>query len=413
MRVLFVPFGSEGDVNPLIWLAEGLVERGHAVHFLITPHYRHLVERRGFAWTPIGTEEEFARFARDPRLWAPRVGPYTVIEGMKNTLSGYPEPFAATGGDFDLMVVSTLGLAASSLAEARGIPRLTLHMQPACVRSAYDCPLFIEEMAWLLKAPAWVKRAFFWMVDRVLWNLARKPLNDFRHKLGLAPIRRFYDDALQGTEGVAALFPEWFAAPQPDWPPRLRQFGFPINPASHPLPVDVEKFLAAGEPPIVWTHGSANFDIEHFQAAALRISAELGARCLLVSLDPPKQPLPPGAYHAAHVRFEDLFPRCRTIVHHGGIGTTAKAIAAGVPQLIVPRSHDQPDNAYRVSRLGLGITLPYSALDGDRINSALAALWADGTVIPRCRDFSEKIRKAKDLQALCTWCEELAGKSMT
>jgi rhamnosyltransferase subunit B len=71
-------------------------------------------------------------------------------------------------------------------------------------------------------------------------------------------------------------------------------------------------------------------------------------RCLLVSLDPPEAPLPAGTFHVAHARFEDLFPRCRAVVHHAGIGTTAKCIAAGVPQLIIPRSHDQPDNASRI-----------------------------------------------------------------
>jgi len=405
MRALFVPFGSEGDVNPLIWLAEGLAARGHDVHFLITPHYGRLIEKRGFAWTPVGTEEDFERFARDPRLWAPRFGPYAVIKGMKDTLEAYPEPFAAAG-DFDLVVTSTIGLAASSLAEARGIPRLTLHMQPACVRSAYDCPLFVEEMAWLMKSPVWVKRAFFWMVDQVLWNLARPSLNAFRHKLGLPPIQNFYDDALQGSEGVGALFPDWFAAPQPDWPKHIRQFGFPINPTRAPLPPEVEEFLAAGPPPVVWTHGSANFDIQHFQQAALRVSAELGVRCLLVSLDPPKFPLPATAFHASHVRFEDLFPKCRAAVHHGGIGTTAKAIAAGIPQLIIPRSHDQPDNAHRVARLGLGLRVRYQDLDRPALANALRQLLNDQQITQRCQTFQNQT--PPNLPDLCDWCEKLS-----
>lgn len=409
LRVLFVPFGSEGDVNPLIWLAEGMAARGHYVHFLITPHYRHLIEKREFAWTPIGTEEDFARFARDPRLWAPRVGPYRVIQGMKDTLADFPGPFAAAGDDFDLVVISTLGLAASSLAEARGIPRLTLHMQPACVRSAYDCPLFIEEMAWLMAAPVWVKRAFFWTVDRVLWNLARTPLNEFRKTLGLPPIRSFYDDALQGSEGVGALFPDWFAAPQPDWPKGIRQFGFPVKSTRHPLPTDLAEFLESGEPPVVWTHGSANFDIEHFQAAALRISAELGVRCLLISLDAPKaKELPATAFHASHVRFEDLFPHCRAAVHHGGIGTTAKAIAAGIPQLIIPRSHDQPDNANRVARLAIGMRIPYRGLDSGEAALALDKLLADQELPERCRFYQKKLLSSRGLDELCSWSEQLA-----
>ncbi len=100
---------------------------------------------------------------------------------------------------------------------------------------------------------------------------------------------------------------------------------------------------------MIWTHGSANFDIDHFQRCALRASEALGLRCLLVSLDPPKVTLPKSAFHFRHVRFEDVFPRCLAAVHHGGIGTTSKAIAAALPQLIIPKSHDQPDNAQRIT----------------------------------------------------------------
>ena len=75
LRVLFVPFGSEGDVNPLLWLAEGMAARGHLPTFMITPHYGHLVERRGLPWLPIGTEREFVRFFRDPHLWHETRGP--------------------------------------------------------------------------------------------------------------------------------------------------------------------------------------------------------------------------------------------------------------------------------------------------------------------------------------------------
>jgi rhamnosyltransferase subunit B len=268
LRILFVPSGSEGDVNPLLWLAEGMAARGHEPAFLVTPHYGRLIQQHGFPWTPIGTEEEFVRFARDPRLWH-------AYQGMK-------------------MFVKT----------------------------------------------------------------ARKPLNAFRREMDLPPLKNFYREAFHGAEGVAALFPEWFAPPQPDWPPEVRQFGFPVVIClPRPLPESLKAL------PVAWTNGSANFDIQHFQSRALAVSRELNVRCLLISLDPPEGPLPTGSFHIAHARFEDLFPRCSAVVHHGGIGTTAKCIVVGAPQLIIPRSHDQPDNASRVVKLGLGEALSYRRID--------------------------------------------------
>ena len=411
LRILFVPFGSEGDVNPLLWLAEGMAARGHKPTFLITPHYRRLAQQRGFPWVPIGTEEEFIRFARDPRLWQTTRGTQMVVRGMLETLPAYGDGFAKTGGNFDLVVLSSMAMGAAAAAEAAGLPRLTLHMQPALFRSLYDCPVFMEELSWLTRSPRWVKRFFFGLVDVLFWEGARNGLNAFRRGMNLPPLKDFYTEAFHGTEGVAALFPHWYAPPQPDWPREVRQFGFPVA-CSPPLqlPENVEAFLGPGDPPVAWTHGSANFDIQHFQSRALEVSRELNLRCLLISLDRPEGPRPAGMLHIAHARFEDLFPRCRAVVHHGGIGTTAKCIVAGVPQLIIPRSHDQPDNASRIVKLGLGCKLSYRKIDSMELVTAVKHLLASETAVSHCKDFQARILAADTLSALCDWAEEIAAK---
>lgn len=413
MRVLFVPFGSEGDLNPLIWLAEGLAERGHTPVFLVTPHYSRLIERLGFQWFPMGTEEDFVTWARNPLVWDRLQGPHFVVKGMVATLEEYRAGFAAAGTDYDLVVTSSFALAAAALAEKAGLPRLALHMQPVCIRSEYDCPLFMDELGWICRSPRWVKRLFFKLVDLGFWGAAQRPLNKFRREIGVPPIRHFMDDAVNGAKGVAGLFPEWFAEPQPDWPAHLRLFGFPVSRRKAALPPELETFLAEGDPPLVWTHGSANFDIEHFQKRALAASQELGMRCLLVSLDPPKGPLPTGAFHATHARFEDLFPRARIVIHHGGIGTTAKCIMSGVPQLIIPRSHDQPDNAQRIVRLGLGETLRYKNIDTPALAEVLHKLLNSPSVAENCRRYREKMQAEDRLPALCDWAEALAKPSAT
>ena len=378
LRVLFVPFGSEGDVNPLLWLADGMAAQGHLPTFMITPHYGLLVERRGFPWLPIGTEREFVRFARDPHLWHKTRGPKTVIQGMLETLPAYREAFARANSQFDLVVLSSLALGAASV-------------------------------SWLARSPRWAKRVFFKIVDRLLWETPRKTVNRFRSGLNLAPIRDFYLEGFHGAEGVAALFPRWFAPPQSDWPPKARQFGFPlVNAAPRRLSESLEAFLETGDKPVLWTHGSANFDIRRFQRRALAISRELNLRCLLVSLETLEGRCPEGAFHLTHAPFEDLFPRCRAVVHHGGIGTTAKCIAAGVPQFIVPRSHDQPDNASRIGNLGLGKSLSYRKIDKADLRASLTELLASKVIASRCVEFQKKVSGEKTLANLCAWAEELA-----
>ncbi len=405
LRVLFCPFGSEGDVNPLIWIAEGMAARGHDVVFIITPHYQRLIDKKGFTAVPIGTEEQFLAFARNPKAWDPQNGPRTVIKGMVDTIPEAVAAFDRAGDHFDLAILSTLGVAIGSLAEAKGIPRIMVHMQPICVRSIHDFPLCMTGLVFLQRTPLWFKRTFFWLVDRLVWAVAERPINHLRRHLGLPPWRNFYEEGLHGGIGGIAMFPDWFAPRQPDWPAGVRTFNFPVNPEPRRLPPELDAFLSKGMPPIIWTHGSANFDIDHFQRCALRASEALGLRCLLVSLDPPKVALPETAFHFPHVRFEDVFPHCLAVVHHGGIGTTSKAIAAALPQLIVPKSHDQPDNAQRITRLGLGKMLAYRALDNSRLEEALSDLLASSNIRKTCEAYKDRVGGEAARNEMLDWIE--------
>jgi len=356
LRILFVPFGSEGDINPLLWLAGLLAGRGHRAEFLITPHYGHLVARQGLVWHPIGTEEDFQRMANDPALWKPGIGTWRVAQAMSASLPAYQQAFHAAGGTFDLVVTSSFGLAASALAEAQGIPRLMLHLQPMCLRSRDDLPVMAKGSAWLCEAPGLIQNAAFLCVDAVLNRTMLPPLNRFRQALGLPRLRDFYRDALHRAEGIGLLFPPWFAEPQPDWPHGVRQFDFPtVRFADSPLPSGLLTWLQSGEAPVLWTHGSANVHLAHSQQLACDVTQSVGGRALLVGKIPPGFPLPPSVFHCAHVPFEDVLPRCRAIVHHGGIGTMSKAFASGIPQLILPLAHDQHDNAARLRRLRCGL----------------------------------------------------------
>lgn len=410
LRILFVPFGSEGDVNPLFSLADLMAARGHEILFLLTPHYRTQAERRSFRWIPMGTEEDFRRAARDPHLWDRLRGPRTVVRKMVETLPAYRKTFAELKDPLDLVVTSSFALGANALAEAAGIPRLTLHLQPVCLHSTFDCPLFVQELAWLRKAPRPLIKVALKIIDSVFWQMIKKPLNQFRAELGLAPLRNLFADALHGSEGVAALFPPWFAAPQPDWPPHLRQFDFPPVARPEPLAPSLAEFFAAGSPPVIWTHGSANFDVASFHRQAIDTSARLGLRSLLISLTTPDFPLPNGCFHVSHVRFEDVFPQAAAVVHHGGIGTVSKAIAAGLPQLIIPRSHDQPDNARRVVELGLGATLPFHVHGHAKLDQTLRDLLGSTTVKLRCQEYQARMACENDWAALTSWAEDLARR---
>ncbi|HVU36977.1 MAG TPA: nucleotide disphospho-sugar-binding domain-containing protein [Opitutales bacterium] len=412
LSLLFAPFGSEGDVRPVLWLAGGLAARGHRITFIITPYYRRLVESRGWAALDIGTVEEFSRGLRDPRLWQPRAGSELVIELMIASLPRYAAVLDHTAGNFDLVVGTTLGTGAFTWAEQRRLPRLLLHLQPMCLRSAGDCPVFLEGLDWLRRAPDWVKRGLFGLSDFLLARKLLASVNAYRATRGLRPLREIYPELWNGADGVAALFPDWYGPAQPDWPRPVRQFGFPREPAQDnppPLPAELENFLTAGEPPILWTHGSANLDTEKFAAVARAATSALGARGLLVGPAFTDAKSDGNFLAIAHAPFERVFSRCRAVVHHGGIGTSVQALAAGVPQLVVPRAHDQPDNAARLARLGVGARLRYGNFSAAAAMEKLRGLLADPATAAACAQFQQKIHEARPLPALCDWAETLAG----
>jgi UDP:flavonoid glycosyltransferase YjiC (YdhE family) len=143
----------------------------------------------------------------------------------------------------------------------------------------------------------------------------------------------------------------------------------------------LEEFLASGEPPIVFTLGSSavmkagDFYSESAEAAKLLRKRAI----LLVGRDPRNLPenLPAGVIAVEYAAFSTLLPRSSVVVHQGGVGTTAQAMRAGRPMLVVPFGFDQPDNAARVERLGISRTLARNAYNREtaarELNNLLSA----------------------------------------
>src|SRR5262249_14925638 len=154
----------------------------------------------------------------------------------------------------------------------------------------------------------------------------------------------------------------------PDWPASSVQTGFPIHDrgeAGERMPLALEVFLRQGPAPIVFTLGSsAVYAAGDFYTQAAEAARSLGRRAgLPVGEDglSPVAGVPPAAHapagtpivSLAYAPHSELLPRAAAVVHQGGVGTTAQAMRAGRPMLVVPFSHDQPDNAERLRRKGV------------------------------------------------------------
>jgi UDP:flavonoid glycosyltransferase YjiC (YdhE family) len=275
----------------------------------------------------------------------------------------------------------------------------------------------------------------FWMSDTLFVQLILgSELNRLRRTLGLKPVRRIFSRWLFASDMMLGLFPDWFGPPQPDWPANARPVGFPLwdSPGSAPifgesgsqpdardrkrgtdpfsLSEEVCDFLAAGPPPIAFSPGSANRVAHSFFGAAVDACQRLGQRGILLTKYDHQLPatLPPSVRHFGFVPLSKLLPRTAALVHHGGIGSCAQGLAAGVSQLVQPMSYDQFDNSRRLIRLGVAREISVRNFSGREVANSLAPLLDSPTVASCCRELAAKCDGPAALAAACDALEQLA-----
>jgi rhamnosyltransferase subunit B len=250
-------------------------------------------------------------------------------------------------------------------------------------------------------------------VDMAGYLLVARPLNKTRAALGLPPVRRLFRWWLS-PELVIGLFPECYATRQPDWPAQLRLAGFGRYDGDRgdDLADDVWTFCRSGSAPVAFTLGTGMAHAAGFFRAAVDACELLGTRGVLLTKYPHLLPaqLPTGVRHCSFAPFRQLLPLCGAIVHHGGIGTTAAALCVGIPQLILPMAWDQPDNAERVRRLGVGAKLGPRQRTAGHLARALDQLMTT-EVRARCRVVADQVGEVDGLDVAAGWVEELADSS--
>jgi UDP:flavonoid glycosyltransferase YjiC (YdhE family) len=249
------------------------------------------------------------------------------------------------------------------------------------------------------------------MADTLADSYLAKPINELRAELGLPPIRGVIDEWWNSPQRILGFFPDWYRPPQPDWPSQLRLTGFPLydeRGVTEPSE-EVCRFLKAGDRPIVFTPGSANVHGHEFFAAAVEACVRLGRRGILLTRFPEQLPaeLPACVRHFDFVPFGWILPRAAAVVHHGGIGSTAQGLAAGIPQLIMPMGFDQFDNALQVRRLGVGRELKPAKFRGPAVAEELRVLLDSPAVANSCREVAARSIGVEPLKQACEAIEKL------
>lgn len=406
MRILIQTLGSAGDTYPYLGIGARLLARGHDVHVLANEEFADAVRATGAEFVECGTSEDYRRTIEDPDLWDPRKGLETVMRGAFL-------PVLETAYDLlrervlpgeTVIVTGIMGFSARMVWETEGVPLVTAHLAPSAFRSGIHPPRFpgMPHLPWM---PSWYHSAVWWLVDKIIDRVVCPEVNAFRSSVGLPPVSRVFHDWTNAGTRLVGLFPEWFAPVPADWPRGLELLGFPLfddGGRREPDP-ELDAWLAGGDPPVLFTAGSANVHGREFFAESVRAATAAGLRALLVTRNPEvvPDPLPDGSRHAAYVPFGEVLPRAAAFVHHGGIGTSAQALACGTPQLVVPMGFDQYDNAAHVEALGVGLSIPSPRYRADRAADALARLVGSAAVREACERFASLARGGDPVERVC------------
>jgi UDP:flavonoid glycosyltransferase YjiC (YdhE family) len=415
-QFVITALGSYGDVHPMVGLGTALAARGHGVKIVANPYFEDVVTGAGLELVPVGTRDDYVRLSQHPDIWHPTRGPRFVMRqiGERTLRPLYELLMAHYEPGQTVYCAHCLDLASRTAGEKLGAPVASIVFAPGVLWTVHDTPRL--QGAFLgPRVPRWLKQLQFSIADATIvqWLMGGE-LNRLRRELGLEPVQRIYSQWLFSGDVVLGMFPDWFAARQPDWPSRTHLVGFPLwdSPGTDlfALSKDVREFLASGPPPVAFSPGSANRAAHAFFEAAVEACDRLGCRGILLTKYDHQLParLPDSVRHFGFVPLSKLLPHTTAFVHHGGIGSCAQGLAAGVPHVVRPMSYDQFDNSRRLLRLGVAAEVPVRQFCGRKVADALAPLMDSPTVAARCRELAAQCNRPAALTAACNVLEQLA-----
>jgi rhamnosyltransferase subunit B len=425
VRIVLSNIGTFGDINPLIALALELKRRGHVPVMAVPNVYRHKIE-------PLGLIFHATRPDIDPKNTILAEMIYDVRKGTERGLREFLFPVlrqtyddltdAATIPErADLLLIGELNYAGPVVAEKTGIPWASYVLAPLSFFSAYDPPVLpmFPNLARAEPALPGMGHAIRRLARFVSRNWP-EPIFQLRHELGLTRSANPNGenplfDAKHSPNLVLALFSRVLGEAQKDWPPATLITGFCFYDAdagNKQLPPNLEQFMSKGEPPVVFTLGSAAvMAAGKFYENSAKAAIDLGIRAvLLIGSDPRNKltrELPDSICVAEYAPYSELFSRSAMVVHQGGVGTTAQCLRAGKPMLIMPYSHDQPDNARRMEKLKVGRTIQRTRYTPLRVARRLKKMLADPLMAKKAELVAKRLSHEDGVKTACDALEAL------
>lgn len=400
MRITLLTMGGRGDTEPFIAFAARLAREGQQVTVAARPDFADLAAAHGIAFAPLG--HPYLAFMRGSAAALGSGNPVALarygLAQRRYFMEGLAEDQWRAAQGADAIVFKYSWFAGYSLAEALGVPCVAAMPFPMTPTDAFPC-------FWLFSGSDRGRlgnRLLWRLSEQVTWQIGRGEDTRLRRELlHLPPLPLLGPLARQERERLPVLYacsPSLLPAP-PDWPSRFHVTGAWLldPPPDWQPPPDLVSFLEAGAPPVYVGFGSmTSADPAATIDLVLEALARTGQRGVVsrgwAGLGAGRQ-LPDTVLAIDDVPHAWLFPRMAAVVHHGGAGTTAAGLRAGVPSVIAPLTADQPSWGRIVHRLGAGPRpVPFRHMTAARLSRAIGCAVADPAMISSASVLGERIR---------------------
>jgi sterol 3beta-glucosyltransferase len=419
MRIALLCVGSRGDVQPYIALGRGLQDAGHAVRLATHAEFGPFVQEHGLEFALLEGNPRAVLESNTGQAWQKSSSnPLQYLQNLRRVAAPLLRQLLvdcrAASHDADVILYSVLAVfPALSVAEKHQIPAVAAYLQPDTLTRAFPNYRFPPPPARLGPGRALYNQATYGLMRQLYWLFLRDLINQAREAaLRLPALPRW----APRSRGLHLYGYSRYVLPKPrDWSAREQVTGYWVLAERQgwtPPPALVE-FLAADPPPVYVGFGSMNNrDPQAVTEMVLDALTRTGQRGVLATGwgGLRAQDLPDTVCPIGDVPHEWLFPRVAAVVHHGGSGTTAAGLRAGVPSVITPFFSDQPLWGRRVAALGAGPTpIPHKHLTAERLAAAIQQAVHDPAMRARAATLGAQIRSEDGVGHAVTALERYLG----
>jgi len=417
-RIVVTTFGSTGDLNPFIALGLVLRSRGHDVIFAVEANFQEQLSLLGFPVRLLTGDQEKALAPFRHQIFN-NEQPLTSLKLLMDhyILPTLPEKVVELREicqQADLLISVAPQFAASIVADLLHLPLVSVILTPSTLTSASIAaqPLSIHLPASLQR----LSNRFSWFVGGLfLRQIVDKPINNLRRTFHVPPRSNLMWTGNLSQRLTALAVSSAFLSRPGDWPESLKMTGFCFwdRPVDWQFSETLKTFFRGDKPVVAVTAGSVAPEeralfLSYYQTSIESILA-CGARALVINA--PENiafsEQRDEVLQLPFVPFSEVFPACAAVIHHGGIGTIAQCLRAGVPSLVVPGGVDQPFNAAQVVQRKAGRWIPRKHYSMRLAEHALKALLTTPDYGKRVREIQAQILQEDGVAKLCSAVEQI------